>query len=82
MFRYIMCVLLLLSSSAFGCAAHQELGLNADWEKLLYIEQIKARESGLKLGLSTDLAERFNDQQQWQKTREDNQENMQSLHWD
>lgn len=78
MCRYVACVLLLVSSSVFGCAAHQELGLNADWEKLLHIEQqIKARESGLKLGLSTDLTERFNNQQQWQKTREDNQENKQ-----
>ena len=78
MCRYVACVLLLVSSSAFGCAAHQELGLNADWEKLLHIEQqIKARESGLKLGLSTDLTERFNNQQQWQKTREDNRENKQ-----
>ena len=77
MFRYLLCGMLLVSSSAFGCAAHQELGLDVDWEKLLYIEQIKARESGLKPGLSTDLAERFNDQQQWQKRREDNQENMQ-----
>ena len=78
MFRCVACVLLLVSSSAFGCAAHQELGLNADWEKLFHIEQqIKARESGLKLGLSTDLTERFNNQQQWQKTREDNRENKQ-----
>lgn len=82
MFRYVACVLLLVSSSAFGCAAHQELGLNADWEKLFHIEQqIKARESaresGLKLGLSTDLTERFNNQQQWQKTRGDNQKNKQ-----
>ena len=78
MFRYIACVLLLVSSSAFGCAAHQELGLNADWEKLFHIEQqIKARESALKLGLSSDLTERFNNQRQWQKTREDNQENKQ-----